>query len=178
MTNLFVRDARSNCRYSCSRLYQPERPSPLVDIYEIHAMQCNVMRDVDNFLLHINSYHSVLRVRQLTFDCYIISLQIPGTEGKAGMVALVDPTKSLDLDKLIKGVKVNLPVYAQPLFFRIMDSVPLTGTFKLIKRDLVKEGFDVNIIKDAIYFNDSKSKRLKTLTKELYKSLINGEIKI
>lgn len=94
------------------------------------------------------------------------------------MVAIVDPKKSLNLEKLSEGLKKKLPAYAQPLFIRLMDAVELTGTFKLIKRDLVQEGYNVNKVKDPIYVHDAKTKKFVLLTKELYEDIQNGTMRL
>ncbi len=55
-------------------------------------------------------------------------VEIPGTEGRAGMVAI--PVKSeheVDLDKFLDGIKEQLPKYARPLFLRFTEKVQMTG---------------------------------------------------
>lgn len=94
------------------------------------------------------------------------------------MAAIVDTDKSINLDKLAKGLKENLPSYAQPIFLRVMDSVPLTGTFKLKKVDLQKEGYDVTQIKDDVYFLNSKDMKYEKVTKDLFEKIQSGQIKL
>lgn len=48
-------------------------------------------------------------------------------EGKAGMVAVVDPKNEIDLNYLAEGIDKNLPIYARPLFLRILPQLELTG---------------------------------------------------
>ncbi|CAH1711812.1 unnamed protein product [Aphis gossypii] len=61
-------------------------------------------------------------------DCIVYGVEIPHTEGKAGMVAIVDESNDLDLDKLSAGINKSLPAYARPLFLRIVKTpVSLTG---------------------------------------------------
>ena len=73
-------------------------------------------------------------------DAVCYGVEIPGTEGKAGMVAILDPERSVDLDLLAKQIRNKLPKYARPLFIRIIKDLPLTGTYKLMKNDLQKQG--------------------------------------
>lgn len=94
------------------------------------------------------------------------------------MVAIVDPDDKLDIEKLANGLKTNLPGYAIPIFMRIMKEIPLTGTFKLKKTDLQKEGFDVSVIKDQLYFYDSKLSKYVPLTNELYADIFSGAVKL
>lgn len=98
-------------------------------------------------------------------------------EGKAGMAAIVDPDGKIDLQNLAAGIKGSLPPYARPVFIRIMSELPMTGTFKLKKRDLQLEGYNVNKITDAIYIiqNDGSYKRLSA---EKYQQIQSGHAKL
>lgn len=102
---------------------------------------------------------------------------MPNTEGKAGMAAIVDPESKIDLENLAAGIKGSLPPYARPVFIRIMQELPMTGTFKLKKRDLQLEGFDITKISDAIYLlqNDGSYKRL---TEEKHAEIQKGTAKL
>ena len=53
--------------------------------------------------------------------------QVQGSEGRAGMAAIVDHDGSLNLAKLADGLKKELPSYARPLFIRIVRNVDTTG---------------------------------------------------
>lgn len=43
------------------------------------------------------------------------------------MCGIVDVDGTLDLDKLAKDLARDLPVYARPVFIRVMDSMDMTG---------------------------------------------------
>lgn len=94
------------------------------------------------------------------------------------MAAIVDTDASLDLDNLCKHLRANLPGYAFPIFLRIMQTVPVTGTFKLKKRDLQQEGYDVNTVKDDLYFYNSKLNAFEKLTRNVYEDIVNGKIRL
>ncbi|XP_075213343.1 long-chain fatty acid transport protein 4-like [Lycorma delicatula] len=106
-------------------------------------------------------------------DCTVYGVQIGDMEGKAGMVAIADPENQIDFNTLANGLDQELPSYARPLFIRILESVELTGTFKLKKVDLQAEGFNPERIKDALYFR--KNKTFVPLTTELYSSILEGK---
>ncbi|VEN45330.1 unnamed protein product [Callosobruchus maculatus] len=72
------------------------------------------------------------------------------------MLAIVDADHKLDKDALVQQLKTHLPSYAIPLFLRITRSVPMTGTFKIKKNELRKEGFS-EVTGDEVYFLDMKS---------------------
>lgn len=105
-------------------------------------------------------------------------LQIPNVEGKAGMAAIADPERKLDLEALAKAFKSSLATYARPLFIRLLPETPVTATFKLKKRELMEQGFDINAHNDPIYFLDPKTGSYVPLTQKLYEDLINGAIKL
>ncbi len=60
-------------------------------------------------------------------DASSYGVEIPGTEGRAGMVAIPDPDGDLDLAKLYNGVCDKLPSYARPIFVRRVEKLDLTG---------------------------------------------------
>lgn len=109
-------------------------------------------------------------------DAVVYGVEVPETEGKAGMAAIVDTNKSLNIDTLCEGLKANLPSYAVPIFVRVMEAVPMTGTYKLKKIELQAEGYDVNSIKDNMYFYNSKLGKYVDLTKGLYEQIMTGRI--
>merc|ERR1719295_1015760 len=107
-------------------------------------------------------------------DCVVYGVEIPGTEGRAGMAAIPDPDKRVDLASLYAGMVDKLPSYARPIFLRFVDEIDLTATFKLKKRDLQKEGFNPELVKDKLFMMDSKSRTYLPLTKEMYNNIVNG----
>nr|AII21954.1 fatty acid transport protein 3 [Sesamia inferens] len=111
-------------------------------------------------------------------DAVVYGVKIPNTEGRAGMAAIADPEKSLDFTSLAKGLQSKLPVFARPLFVRILPESPLTATFKLKKKDLMEQGFDVGIISDPLYFLDQKTGEYVPLTQKLYDDLMQGFVRL
>lgn len=105
-------------------------------------------------------------------ECAVYGVTVPHNEGKAGMLAIVDKEDKLNIDKL--SVKVNgaLPQYARPLFIRVVKGFPMTGTFKVVKKDFASEGFDINKVKDPLYFL-SKAGYIR-MTKDDYNDILSG----
>lgn len=110
-------------------------------------------------------------------DATVYGVQIPGMEGKAGMAAIVDPDSLLDFKALAEGLDKALPSYARPIFLRIVKELEMTGTFKLKKINLQREGFDPNKIQDKVYFR-SGNKEYVQVTPELYNEIISGTAKL
>ncbi|CAN7990787.1 unnamed protein product [Ixodes hexagonus] len=75
-------------------------------------------------------------------DCVVYGVALPGTEGRAGMLAVCDPSGSTDLDALASHMCNTLPPYAVPLLVRFTSSLQLTATFKLQKGPLQRQGFE------------------------------------
>jgi hypothetical protein len=71
----------------------------------------------------------------------------------------------------------NLPVYARPLFLRILPAMDTTSTLKFTKVTLRDEGFNPNTIKDPLYFRDDANKTFVPITPALYDEIITGTIK-
>lgn len=83
-------------------------------------------------------------------EANVYGVRVPGTEGRAGMAALV-VEDGFDLAAFAQHLAEQLPPYARPAFLRISEALETTSTFKQRKLDLVKEGFDPNAICDPLY---------------------------
>ena len=73
----------------------------------------------------------------------VYGVEIPGTNGRAGMAALHLQEESFDLDAFSAHVEEALPGYARPIFLRIQHDQETTSTFKLVKKTLREEGYDL-----------------------------------
>jgi len=112
-------------------------------------------------------------------DVVVYGVRVPGTEGRAGMAAVVDPDNTgIDLGALVQGLREQLPHYAHPIFLRIVDSVAVTGTFKLQKNKFKEEGFDVSVIKDKLFYYDAKAGQYLVLDDDKYAKISCGDIRM
>ncbi|KAK7082496.1 hypothetical protein SK128_013204 [Halocaridina rubra] len=109
-------------------------------------------------------------------DAVVYGVEVPGAEGRAGMAAIVDPENKMNMEEVVKGIKKHLPVYARPLFVRVIKEIDVTGTFKLKKLALQKEGFNPNVIKDKMYYLNNKLGKYVDLSPELYSKIEGGEM--
>ncbi|XP_022110796.1 very long-chain acyl-CoA synthetase-like [Acanthaster planci] len=109
----------------------------------------------------------------------VYGVVVPGKEGKAGMAA-VRLKKDVEFDpkSLYDHVTKALPLYACPKFLRITEEILTTTTFKHQKSNLAKEGFDVNIISDPLYFLDVEKKTYVPLDKDVMRRIVIGQARL
>jgi citronellyl-CoA synthetase len=106
----------------------------------------------------------------------VYGVEVPGIEGKAGMVAFDLPEgEELDLDGFQAMVERELPGYAQPVFIRVLRSVTTTVTFKLQKTDLREQAFHLDKVGgDTIYVRKPRSACYEPLEADFYQQLLAG----
>ncbi|XP_034256250.1 long-chain fatty acid transport protein 4-like [Thrips palmi] len=105
-------------------------------------------------------------------------VRVPGHEGRPGMAALADPERRADLDVLAKQLSRKLPSYARPLFVRLCTSLPMTGTHKVSKVPLQKEGFDAVTNDDPIFVFDSRTTTYVPLTDAILADIKENRMRI
>ena len=106
----------------------------------------------------------------------VYGVEVRKTEGRCGMVALtLLPGEKIDWKAFSKYVEDNLPVYARPYFVRIRKEADATSSFKQLKTDLQKEGFDPSKIKDKMYFLNPGTWKYMPLTKKVYDDVQSGK---
>jgi fatty-acyl-CoA synthase len=104
----------------------------------------------------------------------VYGVEVPGSDGRAGMAALVlEPGVAFDSTAFFRHTQA-LPRYATPLFARLLREQELTGTFKIRKVDLQREGFDPTAIADPLYLRDETARAYVPLTPELSLQIRSG----
>jgi fatty-acyl-CoA synthase len=84
-------------------------------------------------------------------ECTVFGVEIPRTGGRAGMAAIkLRDGVDFDGNALAETVYSQLPVYALPLFLRVVDSMEHTTTFKSRKVDLREQAYGADI-EDPLY---------------------------
>ncbi|MFN3347754.1 long-chain-acyl-CoA synthetase [Pseudorhodoplanes sp.] len=109
-------------------------------------------------------------------DTNVYGVTVPGREGRAGMAAIV--CDDCDLAALARHLQDSLPDYARPVFLRIRKDLDMTATFKQRKIDLVKQGYDPDIIGDPLYFFDPAVKAFVLLDRALYRDIQSGRARV
>ncbi len=110
----------------------------------------------------------------------VYGVEVPGHDGRAGMAALV-VEKGFDLAVLHAHAHARLPPFARPVFIRIHGAdiaAHTTGTFKMRKVDLVREGFDPSRAQEAIYLDDPRSGAYVRVDGDVYKNIVEGRVRL
>ena len=85
-------------------------------------------------------------------DAVVYGVEIPGTNGRCGMAALrLSEGQQLDGAALAAYLDAELPVYAAPLFIRLLGEVETTGTFKYKKADLKQAAYDPTRVQEPLW---------------------------
>jgi len=112
-------------------------------------------------------------------EAVAFGVQVPGTEGRAGMLAF-HPAAGVDdrqaVEELTTRLHARLPDYAVPVFLRRVSEVSATGTFKFIKADLKREGFDTEKVADPLWIRLPAQNSYIPLTPELEQELRSGTL--
>jgi acyl-CoA synthetase (AMP-forming)/AMP-acid ligase II len=115
----------------------------------------------------------------LTAEVNVYGVQVRGVEGRAGMAALVLANgHAFDPSSFKAHVDANLPSYARPLFVRLQDKLEMTGTFKMKKTELQRQGFDPSAVEDPIYFRHPAKDEYVRFDASLYAEVSAGKLRL
>ena len=90
-------------------------------------------------------------------DAVVFGVAIPGHDGRAGMAA-VSGVGEPELREICSTLAASLPLYARPVFLRLCGAIERTGTFKLRKEHLAKQGYAAAA--DPVWFIDWRTMTL------------------
>lgn len=123
-----------------------------------------------------NEVGEILNSHEQVHFCNIYGVQVPGTDGRAGMAALVlkEGCEALDLDSFSALVQSQLPAYARPLFLRLLPAMDTTGTFKMLKGGLRNQGFDPGLVSDPLFVLKPGEQRYTPLDSVFYEKISAG----
>jgi len=105
----------------------------------------------------------------------VYGVNIPGTEGKAGMVSVLANKnhKDFDFEKFFAILKKNLPLYAIPIFLRFLTNFETTVSEKIRKVPLKKEAYNLENLEDPIYVKLPSRENYVLLNSEIYNKIKN-----
>jgi len=110
-------------------------------------------------------------------EAVVYGVEVPGADGRAGMAALVTQAP-FDVRELALELARRLPMYARPVFLRLLTDIALTGTFKPQTRALAEAGFDPRRIGDPLFMLDARADTYLPLDAARYAAIIAGEVRL
>jgi acyl-CoA synthetase (AMP-forming)/AMP-acid ligase II len=112
-------------------------------------------------------------------EASVYGVQIPGTEGRAGMAALaLREGEAFDPKGFARHVAQGLPPYARPLFVRVRKELQKTSTFKLQKTELQREAYDPRSVTEPLYFLEPDKSSYVPITPQLFESVQSGRVRL
>ncbi|KAF2120856.1 long-chain fatty acid transporter-like protein [Lophiotrema nucula] len=111
-------------------------------------------------------------------------VSIPGYDGRAGAASIVladGVTEStFDFRGLATHARATLPGYAVPLFLRVTPALEYTGTLKIQKGRLKREGVDPDLVtgEDKLYWLPPGSERYLPFTKKDWEAIKDKSVRL
>ncbi len=107
----------------------------------------------------------------------VYGVMIPGTDGRAGMAALVlKESSDMNLGSISQHIVDNLPGYARPLFIRLLENLPTTSTHKLQKNELRDQAFHLAQVTDDLFVLRPGDTSYSRLDSEFYDRIMAQQV--
>ena len=107
-------------------------------------------------------------------------MEIPGTDGRAGMAAIVLrqglSLDSMNLEDISRHIAGNLPGYARPVFLRLLEDLPTTTTHKLQKNELRDQAFHLDKVTDHLFVMRPGESVYSRLDSDFYDQIIRRDV--
>lgn len=118
-------------------------------------------------------------------EANVYGVAVPNNDGRCGMAAIVPAEglteSSIDFASVAQHVQKVLPRYALPYFLRMTPQLDYTGTLKMQKGRLKREGIDPDTIAatgDKLYWLHPDGSRYVPFTKQDLESLKSGAVRL
>ncbi|WP_228517498.1 long-chain-acyl-CoA synthetase [Aliidiomarina indica] len=112
-------------------------------------------------------------------EAVVYGVQVPHTEGRAGMVSL-SIRQGLEFDpvQFYRNLKDRLPDYAIPLFVRLRQGYhDTTATLKIKKTELKQQGFRIQDGQEPIYVLVNREQGYQPLDAGILERIQDGELR-
>lgn len=123
---------------------------------------------------------NIITALPFILDANVYGITVPGHDGRAGMASLtLNDNVELSVEKLqaiYNHLEQKLPKYARPIVLRLERKMRTTGTFKQQKGDLMREGFDPNIVSDPMFYMSTEEKTYVPLDKGSYHHMLQSKL--
>ncbi|MGX1319389.1 fatty-acyl-CoA synthase [Bradyrhizobium sp. USDA 377] len=110
-------------------------------------------------------------------DASTYGVAVSGTDGRAGMAALV-ADQNFDFGMFSEHLSHRLPPYAVPAFVRLCPSLDTTDTFRKKKQRLIREGFDPSVVDDPLFVRDPATGHYRSIDRAVYARIVGGAIRL
>lgn len=111
-------------------------------------------------------------------DAVVYGVEIPRTNGRAGMAALrMKPGVEFDFTEMCSKLDSELPAYAAPVFIRFVQEIESTGTHKYKKAPLKNDAFDPEKCGSMLYVRLPGEAGFQPLTPTIYSKIQASEYK-
>lgn len=111
-------------------------------------------------------------------EAVVYGVEVPNTDGRAGMASLIMAQgRRFNPSAFYQHLKRQLPEYAVPLFVRLGQHHEVTGTFKIMKNELKKQGFRLRHEQEKIYVLIDRTLGYQPLDAELLQQIENGHVR-
>ncbi|KIH52856.1 hypothetical protein ANCDUO_17034 [Ancylostoma duodenale] len=123
---------------------------------------------------------AILHPEKGVADATVYGVAVPHREGRAGMAAVVrtgdDPGDDDEfVERIGARLAASLAPYALPQFIRLCQDVDRTGTFKLVKTNLQRLGYKLNVPDNKVYIYNNKLRNYQRLNEEILDELEQGQ---
>lgn len=114
----------------------------------------------------------------------VYGVSVPGYDGRAGAASIVMADgvseATFDFQKLAEHARAVLPGYAVPLFLRVTPQLEYTGTLKIQKGRLKREGVDPDLVtgEDKIYWLPPGSDRYLPFQRKDWEGIKNKSVRL
>lgn len=127
-----------------------------------------------------NEVAEIINHHQQIIFTNVYGVEIPGTDGRAGMAAIVFKEglslNNIDLTSLSDHIATNLPGYARPVFIRILDELPTTTTHKLQKIDLRNQAYHLDQVDNDLLVLKPGETVYSKLDSDFYDRIIQRDV--
>jgi fatty-acyl-CoA synthase len=105
----------------------------------------------------------------------VYGVEVPGCEGRAGMAAIM-VVAGFEIGEFNDDISSALPTFARPVFIRIAAAFDLTATYKPIKNQLLREGYDPRQVMDDIFVKLPGAYAYKKLDADTHAQISSGSL--
>ncbi len=118
----------------------------------------------------------VLTSARAVAEVTVVGVRVPGHEGQAGLAAIVlEPGACFDAEAFWATAR-ELPSYAQPRFVRVLSALDTTGTFKVQKTGLRRDGVDPSAVTDPLFVRGDDG--YLPLDDERWRAIVDGSVRL